>query len=1019
MAGGVSQAGSATSEGRPDRDELPEDGAPSSARAELGATPWAVVDLETTGTQPWPLHRALEIGIVRLAPDGSVVEEYETLLAPDRPVEATEIHGITDGMVAGAPAFAEVAGDVAGLLQGAVVVAHNVLFDIGFLRGEFQLAGRTLPPVAALCTAQLTRLLHPEVECRLVDCCQTFGIEHAEPHSALSDARATAHLLRIHLAEAAARGLGTLADLEWLPGPPLPAGWAPWPRCGRTLRRADTRRRSEAASPAANGGTGARPATDSRGRPEATTLPATRTGNGATPSANGRVRARPGPDPAGGGPVPTAGDTGPVGGPAPAPARRSGPPARPVDPATLPARAQELLAALAGPGAVLRPDQLAAVGALVVDRRRALVVQRTGWGKSAVYFLATRLLRDAGAGPTLLVSPLLALMRDQIEAARRIGIRAATINSTNHDEWSEVERSLAAGGVDLLLVSPERLNNPQFRTDVLPTLSAAAGLLVIDEAHCISDWGHDFRPDYRRIIRVLDAIGPDVPVLATTATANHRVMADVADQLGVAPVTLRGPLDRESLVLSVLRLPSQAERLAWLAEQVPRLPGSGIVYCLTVADTERVTAWLRSRGVDARSYSGKADPEERAAVEDALRAGQVKAVVATSALGMGFDKPDLAFVVHFQSPDSPVTYYQQVGRAGRALPRAEAVLLCGAEDRSIWDWFATTAFPPRDLVARVLGTLQRASGPVPAAAIEEAVNLGRGRIEAMLKVLDVEGAVRRERGGWTRTGAPWTYDEERHGRVAAAREAEQAAMVAYATTDACLMAYLRRQLDDPDPAECGRCANCTGQRPAAEVGPALAAEASAFLLGRDTVVEPRRLWPRGVDGLVGTIPPELRVEPGRALAMAGAADAGWGRVIAGLLATDGPVPDEVVRAVVRLLARWEWATRPSWVTFVPSRSHPRLVESLAARIADLGRLPLHPVLERTRDATPQASMSNSTHQCRNVHGAVAVAAADLVPPGAVLLVDDVASSRWTLTTAGAALRQAGAGPVLPLVLLLR
>jgi len=992
MAGGVSRAGSATSEGRPDRDELPEDGGPSPARAELGATPWAVVDLETTGTQPWPLHRALEVGIVRLAPDGSVVEEYETLLAPDRPVEATEIHGITDGMVAGAPAFAEVAGDVARLLEGGVVVAHNVLFDIGFLRGEFQLAGRTLPPVAALCTAQLTRLLHPEVECRLVDCCRTFGIEHAEPHSALSDARATADLLRIHLAEATARGLGTLADLEWLPGPPLPAGWAPWPRSGRTLRRADARHRAEAAPPATHGG------------------------KGAPPSANGRVPAQPAPDPVRGAGQPALDPVPAAGGPVLLPR----PPARPVDPATLPGRAQALLSALAGPGAVLRPDQLAAVGALVVDHRRALVVQRTGWGKSAVYFLATRLLRDAGAGPTLLVSPLLALMRDQIDAARRIGIRAATINSTNHAEWSKVERSLAAGEVDLLLVSPERLNNPQFRTDVLPTLSAAAGLLVIDEAHCISDWGHDFRPDYRRIVRVLDAIGPDVPVLATTATANRRVMADVADQLGVAPVTLRGPLDRESLVLSVLRLPGQAERLAWLAEQVPRLPGSGIVYCLTVADTERVTAWLQSRGIDARAYSGRADPEERAAVEDALRAGQVKVVVATSALGMGFDKPDLAFVVHFQSPDSPVTYYQQVGRAGRALPRAEAVLLCGAEDRSIWDWFATTAFPPRDLVTRVLDTLERASRALPAAEIEEAVNLGRARIEAMLKVLDVEGAVRRERGGWGRTGAPWTYDEERHARVAAAREAEQAAMVAYATTDACLMAYLRRQLDDPDPAECGRCANCTGQRPAAEVDPALAAEASAFLLGRDTVVEPRRLWPRGVDGLVGTIPPELRVEPGRALAVAGAADAGWGRVIAGLLASDGPVPDEVVRGVTRVLARWEWATRPSWVTFVPSRSHPQLVESLAARIAELGRLPLHPVLERTRDADPQAAMSNSTHQCRNVHGALAVDGAGPVPPpGAVLLVDDVASSRWTLTTAGAALRRAGAGPVLPLVLLLR
>ena len=365
-----------------------------------------------------------------------------------------------------------------------------------------------------------------------------------------------------------------------------------------------------------------------------------------------------------------------------------------------------------------------------------------GWGKSAVYFLATRLLRDAGAGPTLLVSPLLSLMRDQITKAEAIGIRAATINSTNLDQWRQVEAELAAGQVDLLLISPERLNNPQFRTDVLPDLSGRVGLLVIDEAHCISDWGHDFRPDYRRLVRVLDDLDPDIPVLACTATANERVMADVAEQLGATPLLFRGSLDRESLRLSVLTIPSQADRLAWLADHLPRLPGSGIVYCLTVGDTDRVAAWLQSNGIDARAYSGRTDPEERLEIEDALRADQVKVVVATSALGMGFDKPDLAFVVHFQSPDSPVTYYQQIGRAGRALDRAEVVLLCGAEDRAIWEWFASTAFPPRDQVTTVLGALE-AGGPMSTGLLEEIANLSRTRLELMLKVLDVEGAVRR------------------------------------------------------------------------------------------------------------------------------------------------------------------------------------------------------------------------------------------------------------------------------------
>ncbi|MDF2743493.1 MAG: recombinase RecQ, partial [Actinomycetia bacterium] len=400
--------------------------------------------------------------------------------------------------------------------------------------------------------------------------------------------------------------------------------------------------------------------------------------------------------------------------------------------------------------------------------------------------------------------------------------------------------------------------------------------------------------------------------------------------------------------------------------------------------------------------------------EDALRANQVKVVVATSALGMGFDKPDLAFVIHFQSPDSPVTYYQQIGRAGRALDRAEVVLLCGAEDRSIWEWFASTAFPPREQVTAVLNALE-AGGPMSTGLLEEVANLSRSRLELMLKVLDVEGAVRRVTGGWERTDAPWNYDADRHRRVAAARKAEQAAMMAYATTDQCLMAYLRGQLDDPDPTRCGRCANCTGQHPSPRVSPAVAAEAGWFLAGQDLVLHPRLQWPQGLPRLRGRIDEQLRIQPGRALATLGGP--GWGPVVRELLAADGPVPDEIVDAVVRVLGRWEWSERPTWVTFVPSRRHPKLVEDLARRIAEVGHLPLYQVLERTRDDPPQLEMANSAHQVRNVYDAFAITGP--VPQGGVLLVDDTADSKWTLTVVGALLRQAGAGPVYPLALLRR
>jgi ATP-dependent DNA helicase RecQ len=692
-----------------------------------------------------------------------------------------------------------------------------------------------------------------------------------------------------------------------------------------------------------------------------------------------------------------------------------------VDQTAVAAQVPALLRTLAGPAAVPHPQQLTAIQAVVADRRRVLVVQRTGWGKSAVYFLATRLLRDAGAGPTFLISPLLALMRDQAAAAERVGVRTASINSTNVADWRAIEDQIAANQLDLLLVSPERLNNPGFAARVLPLLTRQAGLVVVDEAHCISDWGHDFRPDYRRIAHILRTLGEGVPVLGTTATANARVVADVAEQLGHDTLTLRGPLDRASLILSTVALPSAAERLAWLAEQLPQLPGSGIVYCLTVPETRRVATWLQANGIDAHAYSGRDDPAERLVIEQVLATNACKAVVATSALGMGYDKPDLAFVVHYQAPDSPVAYYQQVGRAGRALDRAEVILLGGPEDRRIWEYFTTTAFPPRRLVAEVLELLDDAE-PLTLAEVQRQVNLGQGRLDQLLKVLDVEGAVRRVDGGYVRGDPGWSYDADRYRRVTAARRAEQAAMLQYLATDICLMAFLRRQLDDPelagldDPAaaRCGRCQRCTGHSPPATVRAELVAAAVRFLRDQDVTLPPRRQWPAGAPVATRTIPEARRAEPGRALGEA--TDAGWGPLLADLLARDQPLPHPVVDGLAQLLDRWGWAQPPTWVTFVPSRTRPILVGDLAAQAGRLLGVPVHAVVQRVApDARPQGELANSFHQYRNAHDAFALTGP--VPHGPVLLVDDVRGSGWTLTTVALQLRDAGAGPVHPLVLL--
>ncbi|MBQ0985500.1 ATP-dependent DNA helicase RecQ [Streptomyces sp. F63] len=715
-----------------------------------------------------------------------------------------------------------------------------------------------------------------------------------------------------------------------------------------------------------------------------------------------------------------------------------------MDDLELRTEADAILAELVGdPGgkARLREDQWQAVAALVRERRRALVVQRTGWGKSAVYFVATALLRRRGSGPTVIVSPLLALMRNQVESAARAGIRARTINSANPEEWDAIHKEVGRGETDVLLVSPERLNSVDFRDQVLPELAATTGLLVVDEAHCISDWGHDFRPDYRRLRAMLTELAPGVPVLATTATANARVTADVAEQLGTGAgeaLVLRGPLERESLRLGVVRLPDAAHRLAWLAEHLDELRGSGIVYALTVAAAEEAAAFLRQRGFPVASYTGRTENADRLQAETDLQENRVKALVATSALGMGFDKPDLGFVVHLGSPSSPIAYYQQVGRAGRGVDHADVLLLPGAEDEAIWRYFADTAFPPEAQVRQTLSALAEEGGPLSVPALEARVDLRRTRLETMLKVLDVDGAVKRVKGGWISTGRPWVYDAGRYAWVARQRAAEQQAMRDYVSTSGCRMEFLRRQLDDEDAAPCGRCDNCAGPWADSSVSAETLTGAARELDRPGVEIEPRRMWPTGLPALgvdlKGRIPVPEQCSTGRALGRL--SDIGWGNRLRPLLAEnapDGPVPEDVLRAAVAVLADWArspggWASgvpdasaRPVGVVAVPSLSRPQLVGSLARGIADIGRLPFLGALTYTGPAGAQAARrSNSAQRVRALSGAFTVSEelADALgrARGPVLLVDDRTDSGWTLAIVARLLRRAGCDGVLPLVL---
>jgi ATP-dependent DNA helicase RecQ len=659
-----------------------------------------------------------------------------------------------------------------------------------------------------------------------------------------------------------------------------------------------------------------------------------------------------------------------------------------------------------------RDGQLEAIVAAVDERSRVLVVQRTGWGKSLVYFLATRILRDRGSGPTLLISPLLSLMRDQLLMAGRIGVRARTVNSANVEEWDEIDRALRANEVDLLLVSPERLGNERFRARTLG-LADSVGLFVVDEAHCISDWGHDFRPDYRRIGRLIQQLPPGVPLLATTATANNRVIADIGEQLGEDLLSIRGPLTRESLRLQVIELADQAERLAWLAENLPTFAGSGIVYCLTVSDCERVAEWLAARGISVAPYYGDLDTARRQQLEDQLRGNEVKALVATVALGMGFDKPDLGFVVHFQRPGSAIAYYQQIGRAGRELDDAAIVLLHGREDDEIANYFIETAFPREDDLRSVLLEIERGDG-VRKAELTARINLSGGQIDKCLKALELDEAIFKDGPHYFRSPTPWQPERERIANVIRQRRLELERIRAFTRTDDCLMRFLAAELDDPAPVRCGRCANCAGDFDSRAVDEDILADAVAFLRRSFRTIEPRKQWPPGGTGeLTGRIPPEHQAAEGRALSIY--RDAGWGSLVAEAKYREERFDQKLVDAAAQLIRDvWQPEPPPTWVTAVPSL-RTSIVPDFAQRLAHALWLPYQESIVKVREKPQQKDMENSAQQARNVIDAFE-ARPDEVGSGPVLLVDDIVDSKWSMTVCALRLRQAGSGPVYPLAL---
>jgi len=662
------------------------------------------------------------------------------------------------------------------------------------------------------------------------------------------------------------------------------------------------------------------------------------------------------------------------------------------------------------PSAEFHQGQLEAIEILVNDKARVIVVQRTGWGKSAVYFVATHLLRKQGMGPSLIISPLLALMNNQINAATTMGLNAYTINSANDLAIDDLISLLNNDTIDLLLISPERLANPEFSDKIMPLIGRRQGLIVIDEVHCISDWGHDFRPDYRRLGQVIKRLPLGIPVLGTTATANDRVIEDISVQLGDDLPVFRGPLRREGLSLSVIDLPDRAARLVWIDKNLPIFDGTGIIYCLTQRDVDLVSGFLKSRGHKVARYrSGNdIDQDEKNESLERLLNNDIKAVVATSALGMGYDKPDVSFVIHYQSTDSLVGYYQQVGRAGRALESSKGIMMRGIEDVDIHNFFMKGSFPKEEVVDEILTAFSGTDGPLSTLAIEKKVNLRTGAIESTLKQLHVEGILDRIKPKtYSRTLKKWTYPKDRVEQTLASKQRAAEEVAHYFATTGCRMRFIINHLNDPEMSDCGICDNCTGKQWTIDFTVAEIAKVQEYLrIGYFTIEPRKRNWDNK------NIPQDEQLKEGRCLSKW--KDGGFGDLVMRGKQVDHQFSDDLVDAVITMISQWDMAERPTWITCVPSTTSGNLVPDVTIRIAKKLEIPFHQSVVKAKSIKSQKLMENSAHQGANVNGAFSII--DTPPSGPVFLVDDLIDSRWTMTEVGKILRQAGSGNVYPLAL---
>lgn len=669
--------------------------------------------------------------------------------------------------------------------------------------------------------------------------------------------------------------------------------------------------------------------------------------------------------------------------------------------------AKKLLIKMFGESAEFRDDQLESILS-ILEEKRVLIVQRTGWGKSVVYFITAKILRERGQGITIVISPLLSLIRNQIISAANLNITVRTINSSNYDSHEEIINELKNDEIDVLMIAPEQIAN-ESRFEKIRDSISTIGMLVIDEAHCISDWGHDFRPDYQRISDIISTLPKNIPVVSTTATANDRVIEDIMNQIGNIKV-IRGKLRRDSLIIQPIELNNRNERLAWILENINKINGSGIIYCLTIRDTTTVSNFLTKNGVSAFAYHSQLDQDEKLDLEERFYKNEIKCLVATIALGMGYDKPDISFVIHFQRPKDLVSYYQQIGRAGRNIDIAHAIMFNGEEDDDIHNHFIQSAFPTNDEMSEVIRFIEMEEIGIKKADLLEKVNLPVQKIDNTLKYLSVKNIIRKDKNKlYYRTLQPFNIDIEKNRLITEKRYQEYDKVSEMFQIDTCYMQFVSKELDDYNSEPCNKCYNCTGiKKFKVEVDPTILRKAQAFLSQLTVEIAPRKRFPFVLDGKQ-SISPEYQSQFGFALCY-------YKDPVLGYLVYDGKYNknsfcNELVVELSKLINNKLIIDGSFKITYIPSIRHPSLVKTLAKSVSEYLGIELIDALEKITDTMPQKHFMNGTLQAKNAYNSFNVKVN--INNENLILIDDIVDSRWTITMCSYKLLKKGANKIYP------